>query len=1708
MNRCKKIILSIILFIIMILVSTNVFAISSFDFWHSTPIKIIGTGENALVIDGGDNVDGVSAYASFSKSIDGKEYQFFCIGHLLWLAPDDLLGYEGTIGDSSKYFNGDEDSNADINLDSIKRGSCVSSDCDSPCDTDHGYTRDELAAEITDEKTGEVIKKAEIWEGTRETAYYKFCEYVALEDYQDLAYIVSARDRNGRYLGHEEFIQYYIWANNINEGSVKEDEFILDESIAYQQFYEAIHDDEGNDTYKDTVEDVTDYSKVVVSVDRTQRKYTVGPFQIKYLDKTDINYGPYSARYGYDSDTNHIFDYTNINSKLSGLPDRAYRRTETEYDGERIDFNKITKINLYDQYGNLINDTKIIRETPEYEKDEEYAFPKSQEKFWIEFPYQGNEKVTAITMKVEFEYIEKCIAEMAIFRGTRIGWTWETKEGEPTDCHTEEDSSDCSDPNCTQEGPHTHSSTNSITHTKNKENLVKSEGDISQPLVAVAESERIIKNYEIEMCVNIRRPQVPGTPGTPGTPDNPPPDEEKEGIPLTMQLGGFVFLDAKTGKASQVNDILDKDISVDQLMKGIQVTLYEYDEATGSKKIAKLTQEYEEVKRGSASYNAILSRGTEIRTNPTLTDENGQYVFKGLNAMKVYYVEFSYNGQIYTSSKYKATVAGKTDKENWEINSKATEGEKNRQNFNNQFAEIGSYPCNYAIVGKVLYPANMVQQDGKYYNIGFQTEEVDYIYEKIAEKIQEYIDNSPSKDSMGRASYPDIEKDIYPQILSIYANDSLIRNKLQFIEDCKIKSYTGSDGQDKLDLYPRYDKFVIDYRELNLNNHKLITVDKVTGKILEVKDYNKSFTPIYPEQFYINQGIKLRGTVDLALYKDVFQARVTINGMEEIYKYNKRVEGGKEFSLGVNYGDIVYNYNNPEPVQLDDEILEVRYRDIKVNDSNINDSGYAGNYHLTDEEKLHIWVTYKVAIENQSATTSAVTELVDYYDSKYGFTTAYVGDDNGNHIADVEARQNSKYGEKSQINSNRYKTVYLEIPEIRIDNNERTYVYVVLELLNAPETLSEVAGNSEYADGERMETTNLVEINGYKTFNSKSDGRTPGLIDIDSKPGTFKADEYVKGVTEFEDDENPAPAFMYVKRKEERSYHGTVFEDSTADTDKIKTGEAREGDGKYEQGEKTIQGVLVELVEYKNGNEEVRARNYTDANGNYVFNHYLAGNYIVRYVYGQEDKTALTKDLGGLNDTSYNGQDYQSTVIRSDLYEYNQPEDILKTKDANNQKYWYALVEKDSKGKIIRYSDAIDKYGNVTNNIKELTIQNTPIGTRSHTIAYSSTMNNYITRVLSSHEYNMTEENRKLIEELKQQTYMTAYTPKMVLEIEKARPTIDSRDDKGYTVNDVDFGIVERPRSLIQILKQIENITIKTQEGEDFIVNGGMSEFVTGNVLGVQAIETKSTIAQSLLKIKKAGYTINPYYQGFVNIVLDEERMRGATIEITYKIIAENLSELDYVMGNYNDKYKVPENLVKTTVNTIVDYVNNNLKIDTTIEPNSTYSWQEVINPATNTQIINDDPTKTAVLYEDREKTYQENVEFTRKILKDYNSIAVTSNTNTQELAPGETFTPVNLKLSQVLTQTSDSDAFVYENNLEIINTSNTVGRRNYVKKSVVGNFNPETKPNEPDTGETEKIIITPPTGEQNYIPIIAYAGTMLVILMAGIIIIKKKVLR
>ena len=77
----------------------------------------------------------------------------------------------------------------------------------------------------------------------------------------------------------------------------------------------------------------------------------------------------------------------------------------------------------------------------------------------------------------------------------------------------------------------------------------------------------------------------------------------------------------------------------------------------------------------------------------------------------------------------------------------------------------------------------------------------------------------------------------------------------------------------------------------------------------------------------------------------------------------------------------------------------------------------------------------------------------------------------------------------------------------------------------------------------------------------------------------------------------------------------------------------------------------------------------------------------------------------------------------------------------------------------------------------------------------------------------------------------------------------------------------------------------------------------------------------------------------------------------------------------------------------------------------------------------------------------------------------------------------------------------MYDNIAEIMQTSNTVGRR--MAYSVVGNQDPTTEPTEVDTAKAEKVLILPPFGT-NYL----YYGLAILVtitLVAGIVFIKKK---
>ena len=289
-----------------------------------------------------------------------------------------------------------------------------------------------------------------------------------------------------------------------------------------------------------------------------------------------------------------------------------------------------------------------------------------------------------------------------------------------------------------------------------------------------------------------------------------------------------------------------------------------------------------------------------------------------------------------------------------------------------------------------------------------------------------------------------------------------------------------------------------------------------------------------------------------------------------------------------------------------------------------------------------------------------------------------------------------------------------------------------------------------------------------------------------------------------------------------------------------------------------IQGVKVELVEIKNNNPIVRATTTTNGGGWYGFTGFIPGDYTIRYTYGHDDATAMTLNsqyIKGVNQKSYNGQDYQSTKY-----------------DAKTGNYWY-------KDTSIAKSDATDD-----------------VNRRNQVIAYSKQtsgreITNHKAEVFKSYEnpqpsHINSEYNRNLANELEQNTYRIAYTPKMSVEVEYATTNVtgnQSSDKYTHKIQGIDFGIVERPKEELTLAQEVDNVKVTLANGTELIN-------------------------------KKAGKTDHLKEVGNkFDITLDDELKNGAVIEVTYKLIVTNNSEKG--IGN-------------TRAKNVINYVSNNLSFD------------------------------------------------------------------------------------------------------------------------------------------------------------------------------------
>lgn len=449
---------------------------------------------------------------------------------------------------------------------------------------------------------------------------------------------------------------------------------------------------------------------------------------------------------------------------------------------------------------------------------------------------------------------------------------------------------------------------------------------------------------------------------------------------------------------------------------------------------------------------------------------------------------------------------------------------------------------------------------------------------------------------------------------------------------------------------------------------------------------------------------------------------------------------------------------------------------------------------------------------------------------------------------------------------------------------------------------------------------------------------------------------------------------------------------------RLMTGEERLGSGQYEEGEQGISGVNVKFTESATG---TNYETTTNESGDFLIEGYIPGDYTLTYTWGNE---------------TYTVQDYKATTYG--------PSENAQTRYNTNSSdgRWYK-----NEAQTPRNSDAVDDWATRTAIDEEI-------------------------------QAKVKEENPTY-----EHTTMTSSTTNMKIDVEY--PTISSSDTTGdkftYRIDNIDLGIVERPRQEVELTKRVSNIKLTLANGQ-VIVDAQIDE--EGNVTGNHEYLVFRPDTEAVA--------------GMARIEIDQELIQGARLEVQYTLTVGNKSEIDYDSENYY-KFGTKEGNIRTiTPTTIVDYLDQDWPIDIATAGDG---WEvKTIEDIRNDTIISEDKI-----------TQVQNVK-----------ILYSTALGNEPISPNDSRS-TTLTVSKVL---SNSEEIDLENEAEILKMEST-GRPT---PTTPGNKVPgRDNPSEPDDDPGEPITVTPSMGaDRNYTMIILTIASALVILVAGIIWIIKKTLR
>lgn len=738
-------------------------------------------------------------------------------------------------------------------------------------------------------------------------------------------------------------------------------------------------------------------------------------------------------------------------------------------------------------------------------------------------------------------------------------------------------------------------------------------------------------------------------------------------------------------------------------------------------------------------------------------------------------------------------------------------------------------------------------------------------------------------------------------------------------------------------------------------------------------DLYSGFKPTSEEIRYVNLGLFEKTQADYALSQDIDNVKVDVNGKSHVYKYGAvrfnrdgSVNEESAWNVGVKFQKNTGTYQ----------------RAIYTADAEYDAPNHKDN-------ELRVYVTYKVALRNESTFLGRINSIVDYCDNRYELVKAGTNIDN----TTSEISEDLRFSSKNEYN-NEYSKYVINTDTV-IPNGETRYIYLQFKLDRA--AVLTILNNGDLLN-------NVAEINSYTTFKDNDVNKTLAVIDRDSVPGNMKP-----GQVETYEDDTDAARSLRLELKNARALVGTVFVDSTGKDGNVYSGQERLGNGIFDNGEATVAGVEVKLREIGKDDssydgERIEMTTTTNEQGNFEFVGYIPGDYVVTYTWG--DKT-------------YKVQYYKGTV-------YDEKRD-------QNNKYWYRDDSVDS-----RKTDALDN-------------KDTRKAIDAEMVALKyNTLESEIDKAYEGGS------------EYIRSTKMDSTTPAMSFSVEYETTVTDGTVDQvRFTVRNVDFGIVERPKQQLEFSKRVSGFKVVLANGQ-ILADAEITE--DGKLKG----------NHNYLTYMGPSSTNGVHSSGFVRAEIDNELIEGATLEIIYTMKVTNVGEKDFVSDRYY-YYGISDgsDLVRSSVTGLVDYVDARL---TVIDD----KWIEK-----DVQFLND--------VNARQKDNETYLNSTR---------AYITSQLAKDLAPGES-NEVTLKTSKKLTSTDDN---TFENQSEIVevtrkdrdvfNTGTPV-RVTWNQDKFYFNF-----------GNSETALIIPSTGEDRSFAIPLIVGvTSLIALSLGVFGIKKFVI-